>query len=100
MEKLLGLDPPQHREAWHRLKGWYRAVVYSAPPPTWVNLERITTERVDLYSYVPPPGANIPIFVEPFLVDDSVPTEDKIEWAVKRLQNHRSGGLLGCGPIT
>ena len=25
-------------------------------------------------------------------MDDSIPTEDEIEWAAKRLQNHRSGG--------
>ena len=50
---------------------------------------------MELYSYVPPPGTNIPIYVQPFLVDDSVPTEDKIEWAVKRLRNHHSGGTLG-----
>ena len=41
------------------------------------------TERVDLYRYVPPPGDNIPVSVEPFLVDDLVPMEDEIEWAVK-----------------
>ena len=50
---------------------------------------------MDLYSYVPPLGANIPISVEPLPVDDLVPTEDKIEWAVKRLQNHRSRGTSG-----
>ena len=71
-----------------------------ALPPTQVILKRITAEWVDLYSYVTSPGANIPISVEPFLVDDSIPTEDEIEWAVKRLQNHRFRGLLGCGPST
>ena len=49
-------------------------------------------ERLELYSYIPPLGANIPISVEPFLVDYLVPTEDKIEWSVKRLQNHLSRG--------
>ena len=49
-------------------------------------------ERVDLYRYVPPPGENIPITVEPLTVDDSVPMEDKIEWEVKRIKNHISGG--------
>ena len=52
-------------------------------------------ERVDLYCHVPPPGENILIFVEPFPVEDSVPKEDKIEWEVKWLQNHRSGGPSG-----
>ena len=66
---------------------WYQAAVNHAPPPPWVTFKRITSERVDLYSYVPPLQANIPIPVEPFPVDNSVPTEDKIEWAVKRLQS-------------
>ena len=48
---------------------------------------------MELYSYVPPLGAVIPISVELFLVDDLVPMEDKINWAVKRLHNHRYGGL-------
>ena len=52
-------------------------------------------ENVALYSYVSPPGTNIPISVQPFPVDDSVPTEDYIEWAVARLHNHRSGGASG-----
>ena len=69
-----------------------------APPPDWVTLERITAERVELYSYDPPPEVNIPISVEPLPVDNSVPTEDNIEWAVKLLRNHRSGGgRQGCG---
>ena len=50
---------------------------------------------MELYSYVPPLGMNISIFVQPFLVDDSVPTEDEIEWAVTRLCNHRSRGPSG-----
>ena len=55
----------------------------------------ITTERVELYSYVPPPGTDIPISVEPSLMENLVPTEDEIEWAVKRLRNHRSRGTSG-----
>ena len=51
--------------------------------------------RVDLYSYIPPPGANIPISVDPFLVEKLLPTEDDIDWAVKRLRNHRSGEPSG-----
>ena len=64
------------------MKGWYRVAVDRAPPPARVTLERITAERVDLYSYVPPPGENIPVSVYTFLVDNLVPTKDKIEWEV------------------
>ena len=82
------------------MKGWYRDMVECAPLPSWVTLDRIMVDRVDLYSYVPPPGENIPVSVKPFPVDDSVPTEDEIEWAVTRLQNHCSGGTRVLGPIT
>ena len=95
MEALLGLNPQLHRKAWHRIKGWYRATVDYALPSTWVTLEWIMADWVELYSYVPPPVANIPIYVEPFPVDNLVPTEDEIQWAVKRLRNHRSRGPPG-----
>ena len=79
--------PPLIQEAWHRIKGWYKAAVDCAPLPARGTLKRITAERVALYSYVPPLGKNIPISVKPFLVYDSVPKEDDIEWAVKQLRN-------------
>ena len=91
----MGSKPPLRWEAWHRIKGCYKAAVDHAPPPARGTIKRITAERVELYSYVPPPGKNIPISVQPFPVDDSVHTEDKIYWVVKRLSNHRSGGASG-----
>ena len=91
----MGADPPLIREAWHRIKGWYKDTVDRAPPPARVTLERITAERVALYSYVPPLGENIPISIRPFQVDDSVAEEGKIEWVVKRLRNNCSGGASG-----
>ena len=39
-----------------------------------------------------PPGDSIPVRIEPFAVEDGVPEEEEIEWAVKRLQNNRAGG--------
>ena len=33
VEMLLGGDPPNAKEAWRRLKGWYKAVASHAPPP-------------------------------------------------------------------
>ena len=95
VETLLGEDPPNPKEAWRRLKGWYKAAVNRAPPPARATLERITAERVDLYIYVSSPGENILVNVTPVEVDDSVPMEDKIEDAVKKLRRNRSGGPSG-----
>ena len=56
VEALLGGDPPNAKEACRRMKGWYRAAVNRGPPPTRATLERITAERVELYSQVPSRG--------------------------------------------
>ena len=45
-----------------------------------------------MYIQVQTPGENIPIFVEQFPVEESVPTEEDIEWAVWMLRSNRSGG--------
>ena len=74
------------------MKGWYQAAAKRGPPPARATLERITAERTELYSQVPSPGENIPVTVEPALIDDSVPTEDKIAAAVQKLRRKRSGG--------
>ena len=62
------------------------------PPPARATLKRVTAERVTLYSRVPPPGDSTLITIEPFAVEDGVPEEGEIEWAVKRLRNNRAGG--------
>ena len=95
VEALLGGDPPNAKEAWIRLQGWYKAAVNRAPLPARATLERITAERVDLYSYVPSPGENIPVTITPSDVDDSVTKEEDIAEAVKKLRRNRSGGASG-----
>ena len=70
-------------------------MVNRAVLPDQATLERITVDRVDLYSYVPSPGENIPVTVILEEVDDSVPMEDEIEDAVKKLRRNRSGGASG-----
>ena len=92
VEALLGEYPPIAKEAWRRMKGWYRAAANRGPPPDRATIERITAERVELYSQVPSPGDNIPVTVKPTEIDDSVPTEDEIAEAVTKLRRNRSGG--------
>ena len=38
VEILMGSESPLHREAWHRIKGRYKAAVDRAPLPAWVTL--------------------------------------------------------------
>ena len=88
-------DPPNARGEWRRMQGWYRAAATRGPPHARATLERITAEQTELYRRVPPPGENIPINVEPTNIDDSVPTEDEVEEAVKKLRQNRAGGPTG-----
>ena len=92
VEAILGEDPPNAKETWRRMKGWYRAAANRGPPPARATLERITAERVKLYSQVPSPGDNTPVTVKPAEIDDLVPTEDKIVEAVTKLRRNRWGG--------
>ena len=85
MEELMKADPPLTQEAWHRLQGWYKATVDRPPPPAGATLKRVTAERTTLYSRVPPPGDTIPVTIETFAVEDGIPSEAEVEWAVKRL---------------
>ena len=72
------MDPSIIQEAWRRIQGWYKAAVDRSLPPARVTLERIMADRVALYSHVPPPGDNIPVAIQPFMVDELVPEEGEI----------------------
>ena len=56
INSLLTLDPPMLKEAWIRMKVFYKAVTDLAPLPALVTIKWITTERVALYQHVSPPG--------------------------------------------
>jgi hypothetical protein len=82
-------------EAWSRLKSWYRQASDRPPKPSRQDLESVTRERIDLYTARPPPGAPIPVLVEPFPIPDSSPTYEEISLAVKRLRRGKAPGPTG-----
>ena len=77
------------------MKEWHKAVIDRTSLPSWVTLKRIPEERIYLYCQVQTQGENIPISVKPFQVEELVPTEEEIKWAVRRLWNNCSRGPLG-----
>ena len=53
-------------------------------------------ERVALHHHIPPPGENIPIYVDTLPLGELVPMEDDIKCAVQRLRynSYRSPSVI------
>jgi hypothetical protein len=49
----------------------------------------------NLYAQVAPPGAPIPVLVEPFPVDNTYPMEEEIPAAVQHLRANKGPGPSG-----
>ena len=64
----------------------------SPPPPARFAIASITAERVDIYQRVPPLGRSIPVSLDPFPVNESVPKEEVVARSVRNLRLNRSGG--------
>ena len=69
------------------MKGWYKYATDRPRPPACVTIEQMTVEWVALYWKVPPPWEEgVPVAIDPFLVDEFIPSEAEVEWAMPRLQ--------------
>ena len=75
--------------------GWYKAAVDRPPPSARVALANMTAEREDLYRHIPPPGEPIPVGDLPLLVNDDIPEDEEIAWAVHMICLNRFGGPSG-----
>ena len=91
----LKLAEGEMQEAWRLLKGWYRSAEDRPPKPCHDAMTKQTKDRETLYAKVSPPGASIPINVQPFDIKDDVPEEPEIRAVVKGLRNGRAGGASG-----
>ena len=80
MESLLASDPPLIREAWIRMRGWYKDAVDHPPPPSRVTIYHMMAEWVELYRHVPFSGQPIPVVVTPLHIDKLVPKDKEITW--------------------
>ena len=60
------------------------------PLPSRLAIAIMTAECVGMYRHVPSPGHPIPVGLQPFPVEDYIPEEEDIAWAVRCLEkfNH------------
>ena len=64
-------------------------------PPLREHLDRIATERDDIYRCRPPEGLRVPIMVTPAAVDNIFPKEAHIKQAVRNLKGGRASDPSG-----
>ena len=89
---LANNDP---KEAFGKLKRWYRMVTERPLKPTREDTEELQRERRELYSK----AENLPPMFEvvevDFQVEDGIPQEKEVAEAVTRLRNGKSPGPSG-----
>ena len=92
------LDGDNLQEAWNLAKGWYRQASNYVPKPSRQDFIDVCEERTALYRATPPPGAGIPLHVDPYDVLDEIPDEGEIADACQSLRLGRASGASGIKP--
>jgi len=83
------------QEAWHLLKGWYQVTEDRAPRPCYKAMAKQNGKRTEIYDKAQPPGEPIPINIQPFEIDGSVPKEPEIRVVVNGMHNGGAGEASG-----
>ena len=94
IESVLTSNMPLIQEAWICMRGWYKDTLDRPPPPTRVAISTMTAESVDLYQNVLPSGQPIPMGVQPFPMENSIPEDKESAWAVHRFCRKYLGSPL------
>ena len=90
-EAELNQDPPRIKEAWNIIRRWFITVEDRPLPPSREDLQKVTNDRIKLYTKSLPPD-RIPILVAQFDIDDVVPEPDEIADAIRGLRNGKAPG--------
>ena len=93
VEAMLANNDP--KGAWGKAGAWYRQAAERPPKPSRIELSTVTAEYADLYTRSTPPGEPIEVVVDPFPVLDTIPDEDEIANAVRRLRRGKAPGPTG-----
>ncbi len=85
----------QLKEGWCYLKGWYSTAEDCAPKASHDTLVSQTEERIALYASVPPIEEMPPINVQPFDINNNVPSNSEIRKVVREVQKRQAAGAMG-----
>jgi len=84
------LEDQDLQGAWFKTNLWLKHRGDKAFRPSFEDMTRLTDEMEDMHKRVDPQEEPIPTLIAPYEIDDSVPTEDEITLAVKRLKSGKS----------
>ena len=59
----------------------YKDVVYRPTPLARVAIATMMSKRVELYCHIPPLGQTLPVGMQPFPMENSIPEDEEIAWA-------------------
>ncbi len=80
------------QEAFHHLKGWYRAASEMQAKPCYHTMECQTSEQVNLYIRRASPGNPLPVNYGPIKINHNAPSDEEIRLATSKLSNGRVAG--------
>ena len=86
------LEDQDLQGGWFKLNLWMKHRGDKAFRPSFKDMGQLTDAMEDLHQRVEPQEEPIPTLIAPYEIDDSVPTEDEISLAVKRLKSGKSPG--------
>ena len=73
------MDTGKFQEAWVSISWWYRQARGVHAPTTLEALDKVTTERAEIYSCRPPEVLRVQILVRKSDISDGIPTEAEVE---------------------
>jgi hypothetical protein len=88
-------DHNKLQDAWRALQAWYKHAGGRASCPSKTDLQKLQTEYSELLANKPSTGEPIPIMINPYSIDDSIPTDTEIGKSVGRIHTGRSPGPTG-----
>lgn len=92
---LASLGAKDVDSAWGWCKRWYREASFRALRPSPQDLDEIFTSFDERYRADGVVREPFPTHVQPFDIDDSIPSEAEISQALGRVRTRKAGGHLG-----
>lgn len=83
------------RKAFGAIKGWYKEVGPRPPKPSEEDIAETRAKQAALHAPRETPHDPIPVYIEPYEIDDGAPTEEEVATAVHKFKTGKAAGATG-----